>query len=194
MSPSGDQIICELKKSNIAVFESVYHQNYHRLYRYALGFIHNPEIVEEMVQNSFVSLWQNRESLSDNTILIAWLFTVIKNQCLNFIRNESKRQKHEIKTEYPFQNIQSLQYYSIQSFIPDELVNSELQEIINEAIDTLPEKCRKVFILSRFEDLSHRDIGQMLNISDKTIENHITKAIRLLHVKLDPYLAGLLIL
>lgn len=193
MPLSDYNIITELKGGNIAVFEFIYHQYFQRLFRYSKGFIYNQHAAEEVVQNSFVSLWQNRESLSDNTIVLAWLFTAVKNQCLNFIRDESKRSKHELNTEYPFSDIQSLNYFTIQSFLPDELINAEFQQIISKAIDSLPEQCRRVFILSRFEDLSHKDISKRLNISAKTVENHITKALRLLHKKLDPYLYFLLL-
>jgi RNA polymerase sigma-70 factor (ECF subfamily) len=193
MPLSTPEIIAELKKGNLKVFESIYHKYFQSLFRYCSGFVRNHEVVEEIVQNCFVSLWLKRESLKDNSVVLAWLFTAVKNQCLNFIRDESKRLKHEIKAEYPFRDIQSLKYYTVQSFVPNELINAELQHIVAEAIETLPEQCRKVFILSRFEELSHKDIGQLLNISDKTIENHITKAIRLLHLKLDPYLVFLLL-
>ncbi len=194
MISENNELVGALKKGDSRQFEKCYNEYYSRLFTFAFGYTRNYEASEEMVQNGFVILWNKKETLAPDSNISSYLFTVVKNQCLNYIRDEAKRLSHEIKGDFPFSSIQDLRSYTLASFIPEKLINEDLEKIILNEIDQLPEQCRRVFLMSRFEQLSHKEISTHLNISVKTVENHINKALQVLRKRLGIYLYFFLII
>lgn len=146
----------------------------------------DPTIAEDIAQEVFMEVWRRRASFTINQSLKAYLRRAAVNRSLNYIRDNKIKFEEEDKAE----NVQVQQPLAQVRIEADEL-----QQLIDESIDQLPERCRLVFVLSRFEDMTYKEIGDQLGISVKTVENQISKALAMLRKNLGPYLEkGLLML
>lgn len=168
------------------LLEQLFKQHFRELSHFAFGYVKDSEIAREIVQDSFVSLWLKRDTIDPEREVKSYLSTTVRNKCLNHLRDNRKFSKELIDLEQVAGAIPFTQ--------PDNLDHKDLQDQIDTAIAELPEKCREVFILSRYENLRYQEIATQLNISVKTVETQITKALRHLRARLAPYLSLLLIL
>ena len=173
------------KKSDFSRVYSIY---FPKLVRFAREFVLSTEDAENIFQDIFIYLWEHQEILGSLSNLNAFLFVLVKNRCIDFIRQkklvERKREEFEMVMDKELQ----LKMYALQQFDENALSADDIEVILNNAINSLPEKCREVFILSRMEGLKYREIAERLNISTKTVENQIITALKKLRVELKDYL------
>ena len=173
------------KKSDFSRVYSIY---FPKLVRIAREFVLSTEDAENIIQDIFIYLWEHQEILGSLSNLNAFLFVLVKNRCIDFIRQkklvERKREEFEMVMDKELQ----LKMYALQQFDENALSADDIEVILNNAINSLPEKCREVFILSRMEGLKYREIAERLNISTKTVENQIITALKKLRVELKDYL------
>lgn len=171
-------------------FEKIYKLYYPKMVVFAKNYILANEDVENIVQDVFLVLWERKDELELSCTLTTYLFTLVKNRCLNFLRHKL------IEEEYNTQMKEELGFklYALESLEYSYHSEKELQEIIQRALDTLPERCREVFIKSRIEGLKYKEISDELGISVNTVENHIATALKKLRVELKDYLPLLLFL
>lgn len=169
-------------------FEKLYSAYFTKLVRFASEFVLSTEDAENIIQDIFIYLWEHQEILKNISNLNAFLFVLVKNKCIDFIRQkklqEQKMEEFESVMEKEFQ----LKIYALQEFDENALSTDDIEKILDDAINSLPEKCREIFILSRMEALKHKEIAERLNISSKTVENQITTAIKKLRIELKDYL------
>lgn len=160
------------------------------MFAFAKNYISANEDVENIVQDVFLVFWEKKDELELSCTLTTYLFTLVKNRCLNFLRHKL------IEEEYNAQMKEELGFklYALESMEYSYHSEKELQEIIQRALDTLPERCREVFIKSRIEGLKYKEISEELGISVNTVENHIVTALKKLRVELKDYLPLLLFL
>lgn len=144
-------------------------------------FIPNGPIAEDLAQDVFFDLWRRRKQIEITGSLKAYLRKAAINKALNKIRDLKKQGESALP---PATNPST----------PRPLEAEELAQQIDLAIDQLPERCRLVFLLSRYEDLTYKEIAQKLDISEKTVENQIVKALKLLRKHLGPYLSSILLI
>jgi RNA polymerase sigma-70 factor (ECF subfamily) len=168
-----------IKSGNLRVFEDFFRSFYQPLCYYALRYVSSPDTAEEIVQDLFYTLWEKREELTITTSLNAYMYTATHNRCMKFLDHRRIEQKFE-------------KYYREQSadhFEPaaDLTGTNEIQRIINKTLDSLPEKCSRIFRLNRFEGLRYSDIAQKLSISVKTVEANMGKALKMLRENLKEY-------
>ena len=173
------------KKSDFSRVYSIY---FPKLVRFAREFVLSTEDAENIIQDIFIYLWEHQEILGSLSNLNAFLFVLVKNRCIDFIRQkklvERKREEFEMVMDKELQ----LKMYALQQFDENALSSDDIEVILNNAINSLPEKCREVFILSRMEGLKYREIAERLNISTKTVEKQIITALKKLRVELKDYL------
>ncbi|MDL2281510.1 RNA polymerase sigma-70 factor [Parabacteroides sp. OttesenSCG-928-G06] len=167
-------------------FDQVYVIYYSRMLRFAREYLMQEEDAENVVQDIFLFLWEKRDVLDIKVSLTAYLFTLVRNRCLDFLRHQSV--KEEFSKDYEMKRMALEQFNH--SFTSDE----DIETIIQEAICKLPERCREVFIKSRIEGKKYKEIAEELNISVNTVENQISIALRKLRVELKDYLPLLLFL
>ncbi len=153
-----------------AGLEQLFKQHYTVLVMYAYKLLRSQEEAEDAVQEVFISVWKNRETLDAGRNLKAYLFTAAYNRCVTILR------KHRLPAvsidafiEAPFAG---------ENEIEADIDTAELRAAIYEEIHKLPDKCREVFWLSRKEEMSYKDIAGHLNLSIKTVENHIGNALK----------------
>ncbi|HEY9004885.1 RNA polymerase sigma-70 factor [Ohtaekwangia sp.] len=168
------EIIGAIKNGNRDVFEQVFHTCYGDLCRYAATIVKDMDEAEDIVQAMFLKIWEKRAELTIQHTIRAYLFRAVYHQCLNAREHKVIRLKYQ---EYGMQ--QGMHTSQAPEVFPDELSQS-----IRAAINELPEQCRNIFVMSRYEELRYAEIAQRLNISVNTIENQISKALRILRLKL----------
>jgi len=181
-----DQHIKKLINGDQKSFEIVFKAYYKRLYGYALKYIKDPIKADDMVQDCFYHLWTKRDQINPDKSIKSYLFTITKNKCLNWIRANQIRLYHNEVWKYSKINEQLYQIDFLENK-EDSLFEMLYQELLVE-IENLPEKCQEVFKLSRFENLKNKEIAQELNITVKTVEKHITRALKQLRSSLVCFL------
>lgn len=179
------QVFDTLKEGNESAFEMVFRTYYRPLCQYAYSFLNDRDEAEEVVQATFINVWDKREQVEIQTSLKAYLYRIVRNSCLNVIKHEKVKQQHVAH--------QMAYGQAVHESVSQSVIHSELEEKISEAMKALPEQCRLVFQLSRFEELKYQEIADQLGISVKTVENQIGKALKIMREQLKDYLPLLLI-
>ena len=171
-------------------FEKLYKLYYPKMFAFAKNYVPANEYAENIVHDVFLTLWERKEEIEISFTLTTYLFTLVKNRCLNFLRHKL------IEEEYNSQMKEELGFklYALEAFDYSYQSEEELQEIIRRALDTLPERCREIFIKSRIEGLKYKEISDELGISVNTVENQMVTALKKLRVALKDYLPLLLFL
>lgn len=169
------------------VFEQVFKENFKSLHAYAATILKGSDDAEEMVQNVFFKLWEKRERLHELQSVTAYLYRAVHNECMNFIKHE------KVKTAY---EVHAVHHGDIASKAQDNAEAKELQRRLADAMNDLPEQCRAIFQMSRFEELKYREIADKMGLSVKTVENQMGKALKILRTKLADYITviGLLLI
>ena len=173
-----------LRKGDKKAYEAVYNEFFGVLYHLCLNYLHDEKVAEEMVQDTFMKLWEIRETLNDQINIRNFLYTITKNNCLNHLRNQKISLKHQENMKY----LEMQFNYEALEKLGNYLQFEELRNKIDEAISKLPTEVIETFKLSRFEELSYREIADQQGISIKTVEARISKALRILRVELKDYL------
>ncbi len=183
---SDDELLELFGQENVAAFEEVYNRYWLKLYSAAYKRLKEREAAREIVQDLFTSLWVNRAQLKIHTTLQGYLFSSVKYSVLNYKRAEAVRNAYSGSHQLVNQGFDNS---------TEEYINyKELKETFDAGVTQLPPKCRSVFELSRNEYKSNKEIAQLLGISEKTVENHITKALRSLRVNMDAVVVAFFVL
>lgn len=164
--------------TDIKEFEKIFKSHYVKLTLFANKFLNDLDISEEIVSGCLASLWENRRTIDITTSISAYLYRMVRNKSLNYI----KRQK--IENEYVSYLIQNKLINELPEHDCDPYQEKEVAEQIRIAVDSLPDRCREVFMLSRFQYLKNREIAEKLGISQNTVERQITIALDKLRKKL----------
>lgn len=173
-----------LRKGQKKAYEAVYNEFFGVLYHLSLNYLNDEKVSEEIVQDTFMKLWEIRETLNDQINIRNFLYTITKNNCLNYLRNQKISLKHQENVKYMEMQFNYEALEKLGNYIQFE----ELRSKIDEAISKLPAELIETFRMSRFEELSYREIAEQQNISIKTVEARISKALRILRVELKDYL------
>jgi RNA polymerase sigma-70 factor (ECF subfamily) len=177
--------IIAVRNGDRSAFEAIYHEYADMLYHLCLQYINEPSVAEEIVQDAFVKLWEVKESLKEELGVRNYLYTITKNNCLLHIRKEQIVMKNSRDLCY----LEMQFNYEAMSSLADSIVEfDELKDRIDSAIDALPENLKEVFLLSRFEELKYKEIAEQLDVSVKTVEARMSKALVILRKDLKEYL------
>ena len=179
-----NELSVKIRNGDRAAFELLFHAMYGQLCAYAVRFLNDQDDAEEIVQEVFVRVWQKREQIDINYSIKSYLYQSVRNASLNHIKHDRVVREHE-QYELSMGNVKDES---------DTLVTSELEMRIHDAIEALPEERRRIFIMSRDEGLKYKEIAEKLNISVKTVENQIGRALKSLRAELSDYFVWLIIL
>jgi RNA polymerase sigma-70 factor (ECF subfamily) len=169
----------EMKRGKEYAFDFFFNYYYPGLCVYAQNLISLPEEeARDIVQDVFVKFWNDREKLDIRFSIRSYLFVAVKNKCFDVQRKKNRSIK--------VQEISDDQIFTDESF--ETYILSELEALFNKSLNKLPERCREIFELSRLQGLKNREIAQKLNLSEKTVENQVTKALHILKEELKEYL------
>ncbi|MGQ8334925.1 RNA polymerase sigma-70 factor [Sunxiuqinia sp. A32] len=166
-------------------FKDLFHLYFQPLSNLGYQYLDDREEAKEVVQDAYLKLWELRDELSPDSNISNFLFTLVKNRCLNILKQRQVRLKHHdqirwLEMKYQFESLSRL--------TDGFLEYNELKENLNLAVERLPKHCRVVFEMSRSQDLKNREIAEKLEVSQKTVEAHLTKALKILRIELKQYL------
>jgi len=178
-------LIEKLKNGDASSFEVIYKSHYRRIFHFALQYLHDEEVCSNIIQDVFSSLWDNREKFTIESNLNAWLFTVTKNKCLKYLREYKSEQKH--LGSLGEQRL-SIIHDALNNLDTSPMAFQEIEKIIQQTLQSLPSKCRIAFEMSRFEEKKYSEIADEMQISQKTVETHISSALKIFRVALKDYL------
>ncbi|MBA3705773.1 MAG: RNA polymerase sigma-70 factor [Bacteroidetes bacterium] len=168
------------KISTETEFNETFHLYYEELCRIVLPIVKDKDIAEDVVQDVFVKMWIRKDELEIKTTVKGYLYKAVVFRALDHLRKQKNTTKvnDELKVIYPQSH----------NNVTDSVEEKELNIAINEGLDKMPENMRVIFQLSRFTGLKNREIAEQLDISIKTVESNMTKALKLLHEHLKPLL------
>ncbi len=182
----SDMELCALLvKSDNGAFEEVFGRYWSALYSAAYKRVKSHEKAEEIVQDLFTLLWAKRENINIHTSLSGYLFTSVRYLVLNHIQKELVRDTYKGSLDLTGVYDNSTE---------DTILLNDLKRNIEKEVSNLPPQCRSIYELSRKHHKINREIAELLSISEKTVEGHLTKAIRQLKIRLNTYSHGIVIL
>jgi RNA polymerase sigma-70 factor (ECF subfamily) len=167
-------------------FEQVFKSHFKALHAYACTILKEEAQAEELVQQVFFKLWEKKDQVNITQSVQAYLYRSVYNECLNYLKHQKVKKAHQSHTLHTAN--ESSEHGA------KELVAKELRSKIDDALKQLPEQCRTIFQMSRFEELKYREIADKLNLSIKTVENQMGKALKIMRMQLVEYLPVLLIM
>jgi RNA polymerase sigma-70 factor (ECF subfamily) len=165
-----EMIIRRLKQDEKSALDDLFGYYYPRLFHFSKSILKIETEIDDILQEVFVKLWLNRQKIGNVETFNSYIFTITKNEVLNLIRTNQRN--NSFKNELFQRTV--VEEFQLQS----QLEFNEVKSGIDQVVSQLPEKRRQIFILSRTEGLSNKEIAQQLNISEKTVEDHITHAIK----------------
>lgn len=186
MELSEQHLVGLVTEGSEMAFERFFKTYFKSLHAYAFVMLQDEIMAEEIVQQVFFKIWEKKEQFRVHTSVKAFLYKSVYNECLNYL----KRQKH--KTDH-----QDYVLYANRSQVSSESAAfrvelSELETRLNKAMNELPEQCRTIFYMSRFDELKYREIATQLGLSIKTVEAQMGKALKVLRKKLVDFLPVLI--
>lgn len=175
------------------LFSRFFKENQEKFLAFAYSYLRDKAEAEDILMESMIALWENRDRWEKGSSLHALLLTIIRNKALNLLEHRQIRLRVEEDISSHSLRELDLRISTLKACEPEQIFNTEIQHILHKALDLMPQQSRTIFMLSRFQNLPNRQIAEQLNISLKTVESHITKALRILRLELKDYLASILL-
>ncbi len=164
-------LLLKLKEGDEKAYEAIFHEYYALLTAFANKYLRDLDTSKEIAQNIFVKFYEKREIIEVSSSLKAYLFRMVHNDCISYIRKKNYVDSQTIALENEQQNISDYQNFQEQT---------EEEYKLHKLIEQLPPKCKQIFKLSRFEEKKHHEIAAMLNLSPRTVEGQISRAMKFL--------------
>lgn len=180
--------------SDLKAFNKLFTDYQGRFIRFANSYVRDTVVAEDFVVEALMYYWENRNTLAPDSNVPAYILTIIKHKCLNHLHHISLKEGVKEKLQAHAEWELSTRISSLEACDPSELFTANAERIVNETLSSLPEQTRKIFIISRYENKSHKEIAEELNITTKGVEFHITKALNVLRVNLKDYMTVFLYL
>lgn len=175
--------LCDLQS-----FNKLFRDYRPRFIRFANTYVKDLAIAEDITDESFMVYWSNKHNIAPDSNIPAYILTIIKNKSINHLREQQLHNKLLGKLSEHYIWKLNTQIATLEAFDPNEIFSEEIKRIVDEALASLPAKTLEVFILSRYKNKSHKEIADMLGITTKGVEFHISKALSVLRVRLKDYL------
>jgi RNA polymerase sigma-70 factor (ECF subfamily) len=185
MQLKGQDTVVFKDKDGIVTFEEVFRAHFKGLHAYAFTMVKDDMAAEEIIQGIFCRLWEKTGRLEVEQSITAYLYRAVYNESLNYLKH--------LKVRAAYQSYKQHTMHHRDDSSSAKVLLHDLEEKLGAALQELPEGCRTIFQMSRFEELKYQEIANRLNISVKTVENQMGKALRLLRLKLADFLPALLI-
>jgi len=165
------------QKLSEVVIEDLFKKYFNALCVFARQYVYDNDKVKDIVHDVFINIWEKGALHDSESLIKGYLFTSVKNRCFNYLRDTKKFRGNE--------DIGALNH---NAYVPNNNMElQELQQIINQAIDELPEKCKEIFMMSRYEMMKYQEIADTLGISVKTVEAQMSKALKVLRERVGTY-------
>lgn len=179
--------------TDIATFNKLYNEYYRQFVRFAMGYIKVETKAQDFVSDAFASYWEKKETLPEDTNTPAYILTIVRNNCLNYLQHKKVKVRAAEELTDHAQWVLNTKINTLEACNPDSVFSEEIEQIIENTIKKLPERTGQIFRMSRFEHLSHREIAKKLELTTKSVEYHITKTLNELRHNLKDFLTILVL-
>ena len=186
------ELLTRIKHNDKKAFEYIFHEYFHVLHEYAYFYIENSSLAEDIVQDVFLKIWDSRDRLAIHTSLKGYLFRCIHNNCIQYLRHKMVEQNHQVTNRAKLEEAVIMNRLFFETGLT-RLYENDIESLVNKAIDDLPAKTREIYVLSRHKYLKNSAIAKKFNVTEKSIEYHITRALDSLRKYLKDYLPVILI-
>ena len=176
--------------NDIKAFNQMYTDYYVRFVNFGFSFVRDVAVAEDIAVDSIMYYWERRQTLPDDTNIPAYILTTIKHKCINHLEHLRVREDYSEKMRNNAEWELNLRLSTLEACDPEEIFSKEIQETVDKAVSSLPEQTRMIFRMSRYENRSHKEIAEMLHLTTKAVEYHITKSLTSLRKILQEYLSG----
>tara|TARA_B100000214_G_scaffold286811_1_gene216444 strand:+ start:7906 stop:8451 length:546 start_codon:yes stop_codon:yes gene_type:complete len=181
MTDTEQILLQKIKKSDKAAFHKIFSNYYDALYRSVVYRLKDSDLAEDITQETFLRVWKSRNSLKPEKSFFSLISRISTNLCYDYFRHLEVRNRHKEKLP----DYGKSHYDDPEKLNQANILQDEIQKIVNEK---LPAKCRNIFILSRLEGKSNPEIAKILDLSIRTVENQIYRALKILKKNLESYL------
>lgn len=185
---SGNHIL------SAAEFGSIFALSRTRFEVIANRYVRNAAIAEDIVSESFMTLWENRSRIIPGENVQAYVLTIVRNKCLNWLSAQKRHLQIEQNVHKLRMDIVAEDIRSLEAFDPREIFSEEISAIIQRTLDQMPELTRRVFVARRFDEKNYKEIAEMYGITLRRVEFELSKAAKMLKIALKDYLPALLLL
>lgn len=179
-----------LKEGDSKAFETVFKIWYEPMVNFADEYIADTESAKNIVQNIFMRLWEKHHLVDPDSNLKSYIYMATRNACLSHLRHQSVERAFFEKAKKNSEDLQ-LNYEALHELDIEKIDFSKLEKLIQDTIEALPERCREVFLMSRYEELKNREIAEKLDITLKAVEANITRALTKLRENTREYIPEL---
>lgn len=175
-------------ETDLKAFNQLFTDYKERFVRFANTYVRDLTIAEDFALEAFMYYWENRHTLKENSNIPAYILTVVKHKCLNYLQHiQVKEQTTEKLLSHATWELNT-RIATLEACDPEEVFSNEALEIVKKTLEAMPAKTREVFVLSRFENRTYKEIARELNLTEKGVEFHISKALKALRNGLKDYL------
>lgn len=186
-------VIMFRNKGDYTTFSYIFEQYKKPYVLFAYSYIRNMNDAEDIYMDVILHFWESRDRLPEDLHIPSYLLTSVRNKALNYLRKQQMiSDTHDHLSDHSQREL-NFRISTLEACEPKELFTDEIQQILNETLKNLSEQTRIIFIMSRYENKTNKEIAQTLNINIKTVEYHIAKALKTLRTNLKDYLPFLLI-
>lgn len=173
---------------NLDAFNQFFSDYRQRFVSFAYCYVHDDSVAEDIVIESMVYYWENKSRLPEETNIPAYVLTTVKHKCIDHLRHQQIQQDSSEELYQLYSWELSTRIATLEDFEPSNVFTTEIREIVERTLDSLPEQTRRIFIMSRYENKSHKEISEIIGITAKGVEFHISKATKVLRLTLKDYL------
>jgi RNA polymerase sigma-70 factor, ECF subfamily len=187
-----NELFKHLKKGDVVAFERLFKTYYKNLCFFAENYVKEKAMAEEIVGNFFMTIWEKRKFIEIKGSVKSYFYSSVHNQCLKYLEHLKVMKKYE---EYALSRLRNKELLAPTSnaYPLANLISQEIVQDIEKSIDDLPEKCKEIFMLSRFEEMSYEEISARLDISINTVRTQMARAMQKLRENLKNYLPLLML-
>ncbi len=177
----------ESHKDEIISFNQLYEEFQKRFVRFANTYLRDLTAAEDITIEAIMVYWENRHSLSKDSNVPAYILTIIKNKCLNYLRHQQIQDEYSDRIKDYYEWELNTRIATLQACEPYELFISEIQTLVEQTLADMSERTRTIFMLNRYENKSYKEIALLMNITPKGVDFHISKALKMLQTNLKDY-------
>lgn len=168
-------------------FNEIYTTFYRKSFLYVKSYVHDDMAAEDIVSEALIKLWEKMK-LTEGLLIQPFLFTILKNGALDYLKHQTVRRVAHDSISTILNRELEIRMSALNASDPSDIFSTEVQQIIQQTLNSLSERTREIFVLSRFGNKSHKEIAEMFNISVKGVDYHILQAVRELRLALKDYL------
>jgi RNA polymerase sigma-70 factor, ECF subfamily len=188
----GDTLLKRLKNNDGKAFEELFRMHFNALLNYANFYIGCRHLAEDLVHDVFYRIWETRSKITIHTSIKSYLYKSVHNNCIQYLRHLKVVKKHQKDQESKLEEALLLNRLYFETGL-SKLLEREINDLVEESISRLPSKTRDIYVMSRKNYKKNSEIARNLNVTEKTVEYHMTQALSLLRVELKDYLPFLIL-